>query len=373
MTSNIMAKKIKVMHIINNLGVGGAEKYLTLLLSTLAKRDDIELYLVLLQGQGVLIKELPENVHVRKFNFNIFYPVLNRLDPHARLALLRYVKQIKPDIIHGHLYKGEDFTKVLGALTKIPVITTSHDMLIWPGRKERFFNRYLTEAVAISEAVAKHLKDVYKLSPSKIKVIPGAIDSKLFRNSDKIFNKEKPVFIYIGRLLESKGIEDAIRGLALLRSDYPKLRFLVYGKETEKGYRAKLEKLVSDNGWDFVKFMGITNDVPAALKQGDISILASRSEGYAISVLEAATAGKPVIATRAGAIPDIVEDGKSGILVDWNSPDQIFKAAKKLLDENLVVKFGKYATKKANQCYDINTVADMYYDLYRSVIRGNKN
>lgn len=363
-----MTNKIKVMHIINNLGVGGAEKYLVLLLNELAKRDDVELYLVLLQGRGSLASELSENVHIKNFDFNIFYPVLNRLDPHVRLKLLRYVRQVKPDIIHGHLYKGEDFAKVLGALTKIPVVTTSHDMLIWPGQKEKFFNRYLAQAVAISEAVAKHLKKAYKLSPDKITVIPGAIDAKLFRNSKKTLNKQEPVFIYIGRLLESKGIEDAIKGLALLKKDCPKLKFLVYGKETEKGYRAKLEKLASDNEWDFVKFMGMTNDVPAALRKGDVFILPSESEGFAISVLEAAAAGKPVIATRTGAIPDIIEDGKSGIFVDFNSPDQIYQAANKMLSENLVEKYGKTAAKKAMQHFDIKEVADMYYNLYRNIL-----
>lgn len=363
-----MPKKIKIMHIINNLQVGGAEKMLVLLLNNLAKREDLDIYVVSLEGHGHLVNELSKNIKVKEFKYNIFRPKFNRFDPNFRFGLLRYVMNIKPDIIHGHLFKGEDFAKVLGALTKTPIITTSHDTMIWPGRKNKFFNRYLSKAVAVSDIVAKHLELIYKLDKSKIKIIPNAIDIKLFEKGKKEFDIKKPVFLYIGRLLESKGIDDAINGLARLLPEYPQMKFLIYGKEVHKQYKDYLDNLVKKNKYNFVKFMGITDDVPSALKTGDIFVLPSQTEGFAISVLEAAAASKPVIATKVGAIDILVSDNKSGLFVKWHQPDQIYLTAKKILDANLVEKYGIEANKIAREQFDIEKVEKMYHDLYTEVL-----
>lgn len=356
------------MHIINNLQVGGAEKMLVLLLNNLAKRKNVEIYVVSLEGHGCLINELSDKIIVKEFKYNLFRPKFNRFDPNFRFGLLRYVMNIKPDIIHGHLFKGEDFAKVLGALTKTPIVTTSHDTLIWPGRKTKLLNKYLNKAVAVSKVVAGHLKNAYELNDKKIEIIPNAVETALFEKSKKEFNIKKPVFIYIGRLLKSKGVDDAIKGLAKLRVEYPELEFLIYGKEVFKNYRDHLEKLVEKNKWDFVKFMGITDDVPSALKNGDIFVLPSQTEGFAISVLEAAAASKPVIATKVGAIGDLVADGVSGLFVQWHKPDQIYLAAKKILDNNLVSNYGTEAKKIAQNQFDIEKVEKMYYELYERII-----
>lgn len=364
-----MATKIKVMHIINNLEVGGAERMLVLLANELARRDDMEVYVVSLEGHGPLVKNLSKNVYVKEFKYHLFFgPLLNRLDPHVRLGLLKYINSIKPDIIHGHLFKGEDFAKMLGCLCKVPVITTSHDTMIRPGRKTLFFNKFLTKAIAVSKSVAEHLKAAYKLSDSKIQIIPNAVDVSQYVDSVKKFDKSRPVFIYIGRLLKSKGIDDAIKGLARLRHDYPDLQFLIYGKEVFGSYKKYLDNLVKKNKYDFVKFMGRTDDVPTALKQGDIFILPSQTEGFAISVLEAAAAGKPIIATRTGAIPDMVIDGRSGALIGWHRPDQIYESAKTILDNNLVEKYGKESQRIARQSFDIKKVAQMHYEMYKKVL-----
>lgn len=365
-----MAKKTKVLHVINNLKIGGAEKILTLLLKELAKRPDLELHLILLEGGGPLVKELPKEVATKIFTYRLFWPKgLSLLVPRFRFSLWNYVRQIQPDIIHGHLFQGEDFAKVLGMVFKKPVVVTTHDTMVWAGRRSRLLNRFLVKGVAVSKPVAKYLRAEYQLPAKKVTVIPNAIDAKLFSQAGKKFNPQKPVFIYIGRLLKLKGIEDAIKGLARLQKDCPKLEFLVYGKAVFPEYLRELKKLVADNQWSFVKFMGPTNDVPRALAKADIFISPSETEGFGMSVLEAAVAGKPVIATKVGAIPEIIKDGVSGFLVEYNQPEQIYQVAKKILDKNLVASFGRQAQKQANQRYDLPTISEQYYQLYQEIIK----
>lgn len=370
-----MVEKIKVMHVINNLEVGGAEKMLVLLLKELSKRDDIQLYLVSLEGHGILIDDIPKNVIVKNFRYNLFRRIwkLSFFDLNIKLKLLHYVKKVKPDIIHGHLYKGEDIAKMTGFLLNIPVVTTCHDTLIWPGTKARALNFRIAAATAVSNIVADHLEKAYQIPVDKIKIIPNAIDAEMFKEGEKKFDINNPVFIYIGRILRLKGIDDAIKGLAELKKYYPSLKFLIYGKAVHDSDLKFLQDLISKNKYDFVEFMGRTDNVPSALKTGDIFVLPSRSEGFAISVLEAAAARKPVIATRVGAIPEIVEEGESGILVDSHSSKQIFKAAKYILDNNLVSKFGDAAQKSAAKKYDKAKVAQMYMDIYLDIMKRKRS
>lgn len=368
MADQLMRKKIKIVHIINNLQIGGAEKMLVLLLNELSKRDDIELHVVSLEGGGVLKKDLSDQIHVKEFQYKLFTPrFISKLKPSFRFGLLFYILSVKPDIIHGHLIKGENFARVLGFVTKIPVVTTSHDTLINPSIGARLLNRYIRKAVAVSQVVADHLKSAYGFDKKKITIIPNAIDTKLFDKSIKRFNIDRPVFIYIGRLLESKGIEHAIIGLSRLINEYPNMEFLIYGQAVFEPYKNYLDKFVCDNGWNFVRFMGRTDNVPDALKTGDIFVSPSQSEGFGISVLEAAAAGKPIIATGTGAVNLIVKNKKSGILVDWGDPDGIYRAAKKMLDDKLVEKYGSESSKIAHSQFGVREVGQMYYDLYKQI------
>lgn len=365
-----MKRPLKVLHIINNLEIGGAEKFLLLLLKYLSKNEDIELYLIALAGHGKLEKEL-ENLKVtyKVFNYHFFLPGISRFDPFFRFRLFFYVRKIKPDLIHGHLFKGEDFAKTLGGILKIPVVTTLHDVMTWPGRRQFLLNRFLSRGVAVSEEAAKHLREAYHLPKEKITVIPNGIYVKEFEKSTKEFDPQKPIFLHIGRLLKTKGIDYALIGLSKLIPDYPNLKFLIYGKEVFKGEKAYLEELVKKNSWNFISFMGQTESAVEALGEGDIFVLASKSEGFALAVLEAAAAKKPAIVTKVGAIPDIIKEEVSGFFVNYGDSDQIYKAAKKMLDQGLVKEFGEKAYENAKASFDIQKVAKMYYNLYLTVIR----
>jgi glycosyltransferase involved in cell wall biosynthesis len=361
-------QKIKVMHIINNLEIGGAERLLISLLKELSIRNDIELHLVSLEGHGSLLSEVPANITVKSFKYDLFskFSILN---PGIKFKLLKYVKKIKPDLIHGHLIKGEDIAKITGILTNTPVVVTSHDIFSKPGFFVRSLNKSVKKYIAVSEVVSKHLAENNNLQTNQITTIPNAIDTKMFYRGAKKFDKNSPVFIYIGRILKLKGIDDAINGIAGLQSIYPKLKFLIYGKEVQNKDIDYLKRIITDNNYDFVEFMGPTDDVPLALSKGDIFVLPSKSEGFAISALEAAAAKKPIVATRVGAIPEIVKDGVSGFLVDTDSPYQIFESCKKILDGNLVEKFGNEAQKIANSKFSINKMSKQYFELYKSLIK----
>jgi glycosyltransferase involved in cell wall biosynthesis len=364
-------KKIKIMHIINNLGVGGAERVLYLILEELSKRKDVEIILVSLEGCGDLeedFKKLP--IRFKKFKYHLFVPYLRKFDPYFRFRLFLFTLRERPDIIHGHLIKGEDFAKLLGGFLRKPVITTTHDTMIRPGKKQKWLNRFLKKTVAVSAVAAEHLREVYGIEAQKIIIIPNGIKFSEFKNSKKKYDPKKPVFLYIGRIYKSKGIEHAIRALARLKTDFPGLVFKIYGKAVHPEDELEIKRMTKRKEYDFVKLMGKTNDVPAALKTGDIFILTSKTEGFAMGVLEAAAAGKPIIATATGAIPDIVKDGENGYLVEYGNETEIINTARKILLGNMAA-LGIASQNIAKEQFSIEKVARMYYNLYLENINKN--
>ncbi len=360
--------KVKVLHIINNLGVGGAERVLLNILTELSHRDDIEIYLISLEGHGELESEfLKLPINYRKFNYHLFRRFFHRFETYFRFRLWLYVKNLDIDVIHGHLSVGEDFSKVLGGLLGKPVVTTSHDCITFPGRKQKFLNRYLTKAVAVSKVVAKHLSTYYALPADKIEVIPNAICIESYENASRVFDRKSPVFMYIGRLIDMKGVQYAIEGLSQLVGTYPKMKFNVYG---EGWYRPALEKMVGTKGYNFVDFKGYVKDVPTALSEGDIFVMPSESEGFSMAVLEAIAASKPIIATATGAIPEMVNEGKNGYFVEYGDAEAIAAAGKRIVEGDFAA-FQQSSYNIAKSQFNIEKVADMYYNLYLSVSKRN--
>lgn len=360
-------KKTKILYIINNLGIGGAEKVLFLLLRELSKRPDLELVLVSLEGTGTLeaeFRKLP--IKVKTFHYHLFKTFFSRFDPYFRYSLYRFVKSEKPDVIHGNLIRGEDFAKVLGGILHIPVVVTLHDIMIQPRKYELFLSRYLTRAVGVSQVVVDHLTGSYGLPKSQTGLIPDAIDFDDFKGSQKDFDTEKPVFLFIGRLLGTKGIADALAGLAKLWQEVPGLKFLIYGAKVHDKDYDQWAEMIEKNVWSFAKFMGPTADVPAVLKTGDIFILPSKTEGFGMAPLEAAAAAKPLILTKTGAMTDMVVEGKNGYFVEYGDSEAIYSSAKKILTGN-VEKMGEYSREYNKGKFSVQNMAEMYYNVYLSV------
>jgi len=359
-------KKLKVLHVINNLEVGGAERVLYLILQELSAYPDLDITLVSLEGHGSLendFRQLP--INFKKFKYHLFIPIFRKFEPYFRFRLWLFALKLRPDVIHGHLIKGEDFAKVLGALLSCPVITTSHDSLVRPGKKQRWLNRYLTRATAVSAAVSKHLQEYYGIPEDKIIVIPDAIKVEDYRKSTKKWDSSKPVFIYTGRLIELKGVQFAIRGLLKLKGEYPGIKFYIYG---DGNYRPALEKFVNENKADFVVFKGRVANLPEAYKSGDIFVLPSRSEGFSMATLEAAASGKPLLATKTGAIADMLIEGKNGYFIKYGEPDSIYLGAKTIIEGD-VPGMGKKSMGIAVGHFAIEYIAKKYYNLYLRVTK----
>jgi phosphatidylinositol alpha-1,6-mannosyltransferase len=167
----------------------------------------------------------------------------------------------------------------------------------------------------------------------------------------------------VARLTQHKGIDTGLRVLAQLRHDYPDLAYAVVGSGDEL---TKLEDLARTLGVaDRVRFL---TDVPdrdlpgiyncAEVYLGLSRLMEQRVEGFGISLLEAGACGIPVLAGRAGGIPEAVRDGETGLLVDAEQPDDVCRALRALLDDRvLAARLGEEGRRAVETYYNWNRVA----------------
>lgn len=172
--------------------------------------------------------------------------------------------------------------------------------------------------VAISESVKSSVTEVFGIEPGRIKVIYNGIPLSRFgpqRDVEKGPTGNRPLeLIYVGRLIEEKGVQNILRGIADLPENFD-YHFTVAG---DGPYRPELEKLAAECGVSAqVDFLGTRSDVPELLEKADIFLhLPECEEGFGITVVEAMAAGKVCICGNRGAMPEIIEDGVDGFLVE---------------------------------------------------------
>jgi glycosyltransferase involved in cell wall biosynthesis len=130
--------------------------------------------------------------------------------------------------------------------------------------------------------------------------------------------------------------------------------------------REELEELVTEEQLqDNILFLGTRNDIPRLLSMLDIFVLCSLSEGLPLTILEAMAAGKPIVASAVGGIPEVIDHGIDGILIPSDDSDRLAEAISELLhDDKKRDDMGEKARKKFEERFTIQTMVERYEELY---------
>ena len=207
--------------------------------------------------------------------------------------------------------------------------------------------------IAVSQESAKQLRDITQ--SQNISVITNAIDTSVFNGHKKSLTDEPGGdavrLLFVGAVGKLKGEKDLIKALALLRDNKPNLKisFLGYGAENLKDYCERFEV------GNLVEYLGAVpmDERIEFFRRSDIFVLPTYAEAMPMSVIEAMAAGLPVISTRVGGIPELIEDGVDGILF---APGDVGALAEKisflLNNKDTRIKIGKKAKQKAREQMD---------------------
>jgi glycosyltransferase involved in cell wall biosynthesis len=297
-------------------------------------------------------------------------PLLNRL--------LRLIRNRSIDAIHTNGLKAHLLGCLITILSPRPLIWHFRDYPKSGGYSLIFRSLariFPSGIIANSRAVKERLGNL-----TKIKVVYNGIDTSLFQPGERIDRrpgefgiKQNDLLIgTIGHFAPLKGYDDLIRALPLILEKVPQARLLIAGEAIYPAYldyKKKLHDLIDRLGIaDKIIFTGQRDDLPALLNIFDIFVLPSWSEGFGRVNLEAMAAGKPVVSTNVGGIPEVIIDGKTGILVPPHDPDGLAEALIRLArDKDLRVRMGIAGIQQA-RVFSLEKMVSGVVDFYDTLI-----
>jgi len=364
-------RKITVLHLIGSLRVGGAEQQLVSL-APLFDRERFRIIVATMEPSGTLVERLrASNTDVRALNFRMRY-FLPRL---WRLCCL--LRREEVDILHTHMFHASWYGRIAGLCARVPVmIATDHGQELWKKpwdiAFERFANKYTALRIAVSQDVAEILKTREGVPANKLLVIPNGVDVERFQagksgresvRSQLGFQDGAIVVGTVARLVEPKALHFLIKAVAQVSKAVPQVRLVIVG---DGPLRGDLESAAADQGIsDRVLFTGSRSDIPEMLAAFDIFALSSISEGLPVSLLEAMAAGKPIVATKVGGIPEALADGREGLLVEPGDPDALAEAVRELAcNPDLAARLGRQAAEKVAAEYSIAATVRKLEEVY---------
>ncbi len=322
------------------------------------------------EAKNFSVKVFENPYFVRRFHF------LN--DIKAFLPVYKAIKDFKPDIIHAHSTKAGVIARFWSAVLGIKsVIFTAHGWVFTEGK--RYFERWITaqveklmakftaKIICVSE-FDKNLALKFKIAPeNKLITIYNGVDPKIFdqglrcKDSKKV--ADEIIITFVGRLAPPKDIFLLIDAVEPIDG----VKVLIVG---DGELRDKVEKyILRKNLNEKVKLLGERFDVPGILAQSDIFILPSRWEGLPLTIIEAMMAKLPVIASAVGGVPELVDNGITGILVPPRDVEALRFAIRKLVENpDLRVQMGINGYKKAIEKFKLEDMLAKTLNVYYEVL-----
>jgi glycosyltransferase involved in cell wall biosynthesis len=291
------------------------------------------------------------------------------------------------DVLHSHMPRASVPGTIIGRLARVPVIVNHEHTWSFQGMPVRqFLDRNVVArggdvVLAVSERDRTKMIEVERIPAESIRVMPNGIEfvPPVGHDVRGEFGVRPGVGLIgtVGRLYPQKGYGDLIRAVALLKGDPARpIRCVIvgYGPE-EETLQALIEELdVAEE----VSLVGHRQDVSDVIAAFDVSVLSSRYEGSPLAMMEYMAGASPIVATAVGGVPELIEDGVHGLLVQPCDPPALAAAIARLLDDReLATRLGQAARERQRAHHDIDVVVGqleaLYIELYERsrAARGN--
>ncbi len=368
---------MRVLFLVGSLNAGGLERFVTRTSLRATTGGEFEPLVCCLESkEGMFLEEL------QQANVEVFAAPPNWTRSWGGIRdLCKLIRQIKPEIVHSQVNFSllQQLIAVrLAGRKRFCVTERSCYQVAGLARFRKAFQFHIlrlwnTHYSANGEAVAAHLARLVHYPENKITVLPNGIDliesdhemRSLMRN--KLGWSAEDVSIgYIGRLAEDKRHVDFIHAFHELASKNGAIRACFLGDGPQ---REIVEHLITELGeTERITLAGTVNNVPEFLQAFDIVALFSSREGMPNAILEAMAAGKAIVATSVGALPELLDYGNAGILVHHSHIENLSSALFQVItDKSLREKLGTQARKRAENVYGTEKTFHQLCQYYKMV------
>lgn len=296
----------------------------------------------------------------------------------------RLLRRRPADVVHTYFFWPIMYGRILKAMGRIPVLVENREDegFDWSEREYAMLRATRgcpDRVICVSNAIADLVIRRERLSPDQVEVIhngislpepvPADVVSRVRRRLGlgddalvvgMVANYERPV----------KGIAQFLEAVPMILASTPEAHFVVVGRGPESARERATRMGIGDS----VHFVGPQEDVDAFYGLMDISVLSSLSEGLSLVLLESMAHGLPVVATRVGGNPEVVEEGVTGYLVPPDDPRSFAEKVVRLLTSpSLRARMGEAGRQRVEQQFSIETVARRYQTLHGSLVQRSRH
>jgi glycogen(starch) synthase len=312
------------------------------------------------QYEGIIIYRFPFWSHTSYTQIDEFM--------HIRQKVAALKRSFAPDLIHINAVDASNLFHLLTAtVDHAPLLVTLHGE--WPARHDGVVKRVLGAADWVAGCSRAVLECGRQLCPDiqlRSSVIHNGLEVPALLPQPLPF--EAPRLLCLGRLSPEKGFDLAVTGFLKVVQRYPRARLSIAGDGVS---RSDLERQVAKLGISrWVEFLGWVEpaEVLPLINSSTIVLMPSRQESLPLVALEAALMARPVVATRVGGLPEVVEHGRSGLVVEAENSGAFGEAVESLLRHpDLAAKMGQNARARAQQMFSWNGHVQAYNRLYESL------
>jgi len=368
-------RPVRVLYLIVDLTVGGAEDHLLSLARNLDRARFLPVVCCIgrkgtigaeIEAAGVRVEELGK---LRKGGFNReIVPLLRAL-----------IRRERIDLVHAHMYHANLYGRLAAFREGVPAVISVHNTYVRPKILRRVLNRWLARRtpfiLAGSEAIRDDIARYDRVPPGKIRVVPYGVDVEKF---DSVLSREEArgklglpgdrfLVGTVGRLEEQKGQKYLIDAAGRLSRDGRKVTLLIVGSGREED-RLR-DQAVREGIGDAVLFLGTRRDLPELFRAMDVFAFPSLWEGFPIALLSAMAAGLPVIVTPVGGVPEVVKDGVNGLIVPAGDPAALAEAIWNAHENPVGASaLGRAAAATIRDRYSHRTTARRIMEVYDQVL-----
>jgi glycosyltransferase involved in cell wall biosynthesis len=366
---------VRVLFVSTSMGLGGADQQLLSGARGLLERGH-QVFIVSLTPLGEM------GLQARNSGIPILSLEMSRgiPDPRGLLQLARLIRRWKPDVVHSHMVHANLMARAVRLLAPVPALVSTIHNIDEGGRAlmvgYQLSNRLVDHMTIVSQAAADRFIRERIVPGRLLTVLPNGIDTDRFRVPpgtraslrQSLGIGQEFVWIAVGRFEVAKDYPNMIAAYGEVHRRHPDAVLLVVGRGS---LQSETEALVRAAGLErVIRFIGVRHDVPELMSAADGYVMSSAWEGMPIVLLEAASAGLPIVATAVGGNQEVVRADESGYLVPPRDSAALAAAMLRLMElpESVRRALGERGQEYVRSEYSLDRVVDRWEALYREVL-----
>lgn len=321
-------------------------------------------YVGRLKEMGIRHYDIPD---IENKDFKTVVRVLSSLE--------KIIKEEQITVIHSHHRQAGFYANIMRIrFRNLRLIATAHGVF----KNRRMLTKFsyrMTDVIACGQVVRKNLVDYYGVDDARVSVIHNAVQKNIRPITPvaeiESLSSDRFKVAYIGRISEEKGLEYLLKAIAIVKDVNQNIAFIIAGDGPQREQmESEARKLGVMNN---LIFLGYRNDIQNVIKQIDLVVLPSLTEGFPLSLIEAFAQGRPVVSTDVGGCVEIVKNEENGLLVmsrnEYQLADAILRFA---TDKELYEKCSRKARESYESEYSMDKFNSGIVDFYQVKLGDNR-